>query len=1446
VPGYEVLGELGRGGMGVVYKALQKGPNRLVALKVILSGPHAGEAERVRFRTEGEAVGRLQHPNIVQVYEVGEHDGRPFLSLEYVDGGSLAQRLDGTPLPARPAAALVEVLARAIHYAHERGVVHRDLNPSNVLLPLGEGEAGLGKGEPDASAPSPQARFGAPKVSDFGLAKRLDGLPGQTASGAILGTPSYMAPEQAAGRAKEIGPAADVYALGAILYELLTGRPPFKAETALDTLLQVLEEEPVSPARLQPKCPRDLETITVKCLQKEPRKRYGSALELADDLARFLRDEPIRGRPVGPGERLWRWCRRNPWKAGPVAAVAFLLAAAAVGSLLVAVHVAGVNADLGRARDEATRNAEDRAAAQGREAEERRRAEDQLVQVFVQNGLRAAEDGDTLGALPWLAQALWRDGGEPGRARAHRMRLAAVLRECPRLLQVWHHGGPVEEGAFSPDGGRVALLVGKEVHVLDVVTGRPVGPPLRQAEAAQHLEFSPDGRRLLVECLGRAQLWDAETGRSVGEWLAAEKDDRLLGVAYTAAGPWAVTADGKEVRVRDLQARRPVGRPIEPKAAPQGAVLSPDGRRLVTMDAQAASLWDVSTRQPVAAPLPHPGLFVFRVAFSPDGRQLVTARDDGTVRLWDAATGRPLGPPLRHGSWALDAAFSPDGRLLLTGGTDDTARLWEVATGKPVGPPLTHRAAVVRVAFSPDGRRAVTCCGNRTRGHPHGASVHLVYKLARPSDARVWDVATGKLSAAPLTHEDSVLGVAFSPDGGRVLSVSADHTARLWDLAPTGLLSPALPQAHAVAHAAFSPDGRFVLTAGGHAIHTGDPRTWEVPCTGEGRVWGAENGRPRTPVLEQSLKLHAGSFSPDGGRVVTGGQDGTAQVWDARTGGPLGPPLKHGSPVGSVAFTTDGRHVVTVGWDEIARLWGAETGQEVKAALRWEGSGATPGKVCAYAPDGRRLLTISPEGVGVWDATTGQLVAPLLRGPEAARRAAFSADGRRVLTADAAAARVWEAATGGAAGPPLKGATADQRLALSPDGSRLLAWGADGTAHIWDVVRGERVARPLRLGSGIAHGSFSPDGRWVLTASLDGAARLWDARTGLPVGLPLRHADVVTQAVFAPDGRRVVTTSQDRTARVWDVAPDDRPAEDLVALARLLSGREVDASGALVPVAAAEVRDAWQSLRPRYPADFDAGARLAAAWLGREAQACEGSGNWPGAVLHLDRLLATAPGAALHARRGNAHAELGRWGPAAADYGEAARREPDRREWGQRQALLCLAAGDGQGYRKACALLLDRFGQTRDPAEANALARACAFAPAALPGPARPVPLAELAVRSQPHNHAFLNTLGAVLYRAGRFEEAVQKLKEGAAREGNGGTAWDFFVLAMACHRLNRAGEARDWLARAAAWMDRAGDTSRVMTWDQRLELQLLRREATELLGEKAEGAPGARPPGGP
>jgi serine/threonine-protein kinase len=511
VPGYEVLGELGRGGMGVVYQARQAGLNRLVALKVIRAGPHAGGPELARFKAEAEAVARLQHPNVVSIYEVGEHGGLPFFSLEFCPGGSLAAKLAGTPLTPQEAARLIEALARAVHAAHEAGVIHRDLKPANVLL----------------------AADGTPKVTDFGLAKKLGDAAGQTATGAILGTPSYMAPEQAGGLGKHVGPAADVYALGANLYEMLTGRPPFKAATALDTVLQVVSDEPVPPRRLQPKVPRDLETICLKCLHKEPQKRYPSADALAEDVRRFLKGETIRARPVGQFERGWRWCRRNPAVAGLLVALTLTLLVGTGLSTSFAIQSRLHERQKSQALSRLVQFLKDHPDAAKLDTAE-------LVEAFSKENadladglLREVETVKDISALTWVAQGPDAQGNRLERA---------LLQGAPSILQWlrergYRHVGILKfrvqkDGQASSNAGPLNLNLARRLETALLLKYDPEKDGnlmlLHDASAvaatipgADHL--TPEGRKLLFQGLYRP-LWGKQSPVAADAFLVGRAD----------------------------------------------------------------------------------------------------------------------------------------------------------------------------------------------------------------------------------------------------------------------------------------------------------------------------------------------------------------------------------------------------------------------------------------------------------------------------------------------------------------------------------------------------------------------------------------------------------------------------------------------------------------------------------------------------------------------------------------------------------------------------------------------------------------------------------------------------------------------------------------------------------------------------------------------------------
>src|SRR5262245_1572013 len=602
VSGYEILGVLGRGGMGVVYKARQRSLNRVVALKMVLAAAHAGPRELARFRREADAAARLPPPNVVPIYEVGEHDGRPFLALEYAEGGSLAQRSAGTPWEARRAAALVETLARAMHAAHQKGIIHRDLKPANVLL----------------------TADGTPKVTDFGLAKQMEEEARHTHSGAILGTPAYMAPEQAAGDSAGVGSWTDVYALGAILYELLTGRPPFQAETSLATLRQVVAQEPAPPSRLQPRVPADLETICLKCLHKEPARRYGTALELAEDLHHVLRGEPIRARPAGLGERAVKWARRRP-------AWAALLVTALLATVGAAAAAVWFTVYLQQALERRTAELRDEQRAHERAVQEHEYLQD------VRLGYQYWEHGETQQARELLLRHRPAAGGEDRRGLGWHY----LWRQCDRLrADLPAHDGGAACVAFAPGGATLATGgADAAVKLWDAATWQPRATLAGHAGPVHALAFSPDG----------ATLASAGADRTVRLWDVVRRQEQAC--------------------LRGHQ--EPV----------QCLAFSPDGRWLASGDRFGVlKLWDVARRTERASSPAHV-MGVTSLAFAPDGQTLASTGRDVMPKFWDVPAGglRSL--------WGWDAGlavgYSHDGRRFLVGHPNGLVLIRDSRAGGP-------------------------------------------------------------------------------------------------------------------------------------------------------------------------------------------------------------------------------------------------------------------------------------------------------------------------------------------------------------------------------------------------------------------------------------------------------------------------------------------------------------------------------------------------------------------------------------------------------------------------------------------------------------------------------------------------------------------------------------------------------------------------------------------
>jgi WD40 repeat protein len=1023
IPGYEIVGMLGRGGMGVVYKARHVQLQRLVALKMIGVGANAGLEQHKRFLSEARAVARLQHPNIVQIYDIGEHEGLPYFSLELLDRGSLARLIAGTPQAPRRAAEMVEILARAMNYSHQCGVVHRDLKPANILL------ADCGARMADSACQStisdpPSALL---KITDFGLAKQLDDV-GQTHTGAILGTPSYMAPEQARGKLRDVGPATDIYALGAILYELLTGRPPFKGETPFDTVMQVLTQEPVPPRRLQPKVPRDLESICLKCLRPAPTKRYGTAGELAEELARYLRGEPLAcTRAVSSTERAWRWCRRNP-------ALATAYGLACVTALALVVLVAGSLFALQESRNaamqsrlatELAQQQKETQAALELAQQERTRADQLTTLITLDHALTVCEQGEADRGMLWLAGGLTK---VPTTAedlqRVFRANLGACRAEIHPLRYYREQAKPILAVAFSPDGRTFATgTQDKSVQRWDALTGKPIGLRLSHNGWVHSVAFSPDGRTILTGSGDhRARLWDVASGKLLSELVHAEST--VWAVAFHPDGRTVLTGSGY--------------------------------RDNIDAGGGEARLWDLASSRVVRS-MPHPGS-VLAVAVSPGGRSLLTGCGDKAARLWDALSGSLHGAPLSLAGRVQTVAFSPDGQSFLTGTGDglitNTHRVQVWRTAAPVQPvlSLSHQGNVNTGVFSPDGRTILTGSCDLT--------------------AQLWDSQTGQRRGSPLKHLGWVQSAVFSPDGQTILTGSADQGTRLWQVTPAAVVQIPPPSGQPVTAVAFSADGRTIMTGS---------------IEGQVHAWNALTFKLELHSLMHDSGVLALACSPDNRLVLTGGRDRAASLWDRATG-QLRCQLSHDTQVTSVAFSRDGKLILTGTAGRSARLWDTATGKPTGQLLK-HGSYIT---ASVFDPDARRIATASWDRVQLWDAVTGQMLGKAIAMQGWTQAAAFSPDGRLLVTGSVdGTIRVWNTKTGEPVGLSLVHQGCVHAVAFSPDGLLILSGSADKTARLWDVKTGKRIGSPLVHQGGVRAAVFSPDGGHVLTGCDDHIARLW-------------------------------------------------------------------------------------------------------------------------------------------------------------------------------------------------------------------------------------------------------------------------------------------------------------------------------------------------------------------
>jgi eukaryotic-like serine/threonine-protein kinase len=1298
---YTLLEVLGEGGMGTVYRAEQTRPvKRQVALKLIKVGMDS-RVVLARFDAERQALALMDHPNIARVYDGGTTAaGQPFFVMELVKGVPITEFCDQHRLPVRARLELFVAVCQAVQHAHQKGIIHRDLKPSNVLVTEVDGRP-------------------TPKVIDFGVAKATEfQLTEQSLAdtGAIVGTPTYMSPEQADPSSMDIDTRTDVYALGVILYELLAGSPPldakdFKRGAILEMLRMVREVDPprpstkvstaealpsiaasraIVPAHLKRALRGDLDWIVMKALEKDRTRRYETANGFAADILRHLTNEPVVAAPPSRAYRMRKFVRKNR---GRVIAASLVLAALIAG-------IVGTTLGLFQARQQ-ERIAQTLAT---KEAAARGQAED-----------LATKEAKACGEAVERAEQLAREDYINRVSRAYReveidnVSLAEdLLHGCPpeRRGWEWHYvkrlcdlkrldldvGESVNAVAFGADGVGIVSGSGQRTHavfpseadeslvsVWDATTGRRRQTPFQVKGCIYGVAVSPDGRSVAVasgfkvpRAEGHLSVWDAAGGQA--RWSSAEPNLLAMSVAFSP--------DGRSV------------------AAGFGQYLGDDVGKV--------KVWDVATGRELAT-FGGPAGGVNRVAFHPDGRRLAVA-GSGVTQIWDIVAGAKVRDLVGHDRWVLSAAFSPDGRWLATGGWDRTVKLWNADTGAEEKTIFAHEGYVLDLAFSPDGRHLVTTSEDRS--------------------VRLWEIPSGRRVATYHGHTDFVQAVAFRPDGRELASASLDGSVRVWNLHTSRQV---IFDRHSgwVETLAFRRDGRRIVSLGGRGAVTGEVAMGWDPETGE---------------LDPSLS----------------GVDFTA-------------------PSSPFVAGTSGR--------ENLRTSGGTTksadGKLVAQLSRKSGNG-----------DASRSREYEVSSVVVRDATSGRVLQTLI------------------------------------------GHTADVTCAASsPDGRRLVTASFDRTIKLWDTATGREIFTLRGHTAGVVALAFSLDGNRIASGGIDHTARVWDA-TPLP-----------TEALRADDDRyrRKVATLEQLKA-----------AEEDAQRAKILAGGSQWGMAAEAFARAIEKEPEKIQLRCQLvdallqvgdrsrvgPASDDILKRIGND--GRSVQAAVATG-----VCRLARQAITDPAMrqAVHTlalatdelQQGLILGQYGQWDLAATVFTKhvEVNHSDDRPEalgcFGL-QLLSLLEMGDLPGYRSASGKLVSQYSKTSDPNSLNSAAWFCTYAPDAVADLAVPVQMAEKALAGYPPvlKRLALNTLGAALYRAGRFDEAIARLDESVKASDGVGVPQDWAFLAMAHRKKGNDNEARSWLEKLRSHKpdEKAGLSTDVV------ECRMFLKEAEALLREP----PPARP----
>jgi WD40 repeat protein/serine/threonine protein kinase len=1120
---YELLKKLGQGGMGVVYLARQRSADRLVALKLVRLDrlEHLTSKQRQdwldRFRTEGQATARVADERVVTVYEVGALNGRPFYSMRYVKGRNLAEILEEGPLPNRRAAALMEQVARAVQAVHEEGVLHRDLKPHNVLV--------------DAQ--------GRPYVTDFGLAKWLDAADGVTHTGDVLGSPPYVSPEQAQDAA-HVSEATDVYGLGATLYALLTGRPPFQGKTVAETLHQVKYREPTAPRRLNPTVNRDLETIALKCLEKEPARRFGSAAEVANELKRHLEGRPVRTRPIGLTGRLWRWSRRNRIVASLAAAAVVLMAL--TGGLYWGFWSRGK--EMGEVEEERTRIATSKKAIEYLEAMHRAQ--------------KHVDGTEFTKAREVLAQWEPREG-EPKYRGWEWYFLKAQCREAP--FTVRGHQGSVQAVAWSPDSTRLASADQQGiVKIWDVAASTEVQSLRAEDGNLTALAWSSDGKLLAAAGAKAVQIWEVDSGR------LSHVLQQAANVHPPAAMPPPPNATPEEAAAANA---RQLFRSSSPTTS---FIWSPSSPKLALADTDGKiQVWDLST--PKKDPLvirAHEG-GVHSVAWNPNGNRLASISSDVVIKIWDTASDKPIftsKPVLPVSNFPFPMryalAWTADGKRLNVVSEDAWLGSMDVASGTVAKPDKLE-------AYDPMLRHGLTGMARWWfTWSPDGKALATVSSTGLISSVSIWDVATRKegppIPKAGVAPVMPLMGAgcspAWDPNSRRLALGWGDGTIQT-------------VRAGANREAVRSPRGALAWSRDSKHLWGGPDLLAAAAEASEARRIQAQE---RFEDLQKSLQRGMNA-PPDlnlhfrGGGIIDQRPKHQIQVSDAVTGAVMRKFGKGDAPGASLpialAESPDGKWLASATSAGSLQLWAAAGGDQ---AVTLDEPGARPG------PGGRILLAWNPRGnqlaatslrdhaIRLWDPDTRQAVKTLNGHEKPLRSLVWSADGKRLASADdGGTVRVWDAAADKetlpftyyvkrGSGSAQSRSAAPSILSWCPDGTRLAVAAEDELVHVWDVDTGKELAllhgHPPTVDFHEVFGAvaWSPDGKRLASVSPDRTFLLWDTATWKEIlalrlpGQSGRRSELLPgfsgTLAWSPDGWQLAFFGSGIGA-IWDATPEE-------------------------------------------------------------------------------------------------------------------------------------------------------------------------------------------------------------------------------------------------------------------------------------------------------------------